>query len=140
MTWQRVRIPLPEDLNAAQRREAGKMIVEGIIDRTQQGMGIMKAGDSFRHKPFAEYSQSYLEYKQAQGKYRGNVDLTLEGEMLDGLQVLSHKKGSVLVGFKNGTIENDKAEWNQSGTKTPNRVFLGMTRSEIRAVVRSVKS
>lgn len=139
MAWQRVRIPLPEDLSAAQRRRAGEIIVQGIVDRTKQGMGIRKAGDSFRHKPFADYSKSYLEYKKAKGKYRGNVDLTFEGKMLAALKLLSHEKGSVLIGFDNGTEENDKAEWNRVGTNSPNRDFLGMTRSEIRAVVKSVK-
>lgn len=140
MAWQRIRIPLPEDMTAAERRRAGEMIVEGIVNRTQQGMGIRKSGDSFRLQPFAEYSEKYLEYKKSVGKYSGNVDLKLSGDMLEGLQMLSHEKGSVLIGFQNGTFANDKAEWNRVGTKTPNRDFLGLTRAEIRAVVRSVKS
>lgn len=139
MAWQKIRIPIPEDLTASQRRELGDLIVSGIKDRTEQGMGVRKAGDSFRLKPFAEYSDAYLEKKKKAGKYSGNVDLTYSGEMLEGLQVLSHKKGSILVGFENGSSENDKAEWNRSGTSTPNRDFLGMTRSEIRAVVKAVR-
>ncbi len=140
MAWQRIRIPLPEDLTAAQRRQAGQIIVDGIVQRTKQGVGIRKAGDSFRLKPFVEYSESYLEAKKKAGKYSGEVDLRFTGEMLDNLKMISQKKGSVLVGFQNNTSANDKAEWNRVGTKTPNRDFLGLTRSEIRAVVKTVRS
>lgn len=146
MAWQRVRIDLPDDLTPAQRKEAGRLIVEGIIERSQQGMGVRKAGDSFRHKPFAEYSEAYLDRKKKAGKYSGNVDLTLDGDMLAALDVISDKKGSVLIGFENGSEENSKAEGNITGSYggAPNprkaRNFLGLTRSEVRAVVKAVKS
>lgn len=140
MAWQRIRIPVPEDLTAQQRREAGQAMVEGIVERTKQGMGIVQSGDRVRFKPFAEYSDDYLEKKRKAGKYSGNVDLKWTGEMLEGLKVISHQKGSILIGYDNGSKANDKAEWNRTGTSTPNRDFLGMTKSEIRAVVRSVKS
>lgn len=139
MAWQRVRIPVPEDLNKNEREEAGRLMIEGIRDRTAQGMGIRQSGDRVRLKAFAEYSPEYLDKKKKAGKYSGAVDLKWTGDMMKALDVISHQKGSILIGFENGSEENDKAEWNREGTSTPNRDFLGMTKAEIRAVVKTVK-
>lgn len=140
MAWQRVRIEIPETIGKNDREALGAEMVEWILARTDNGMGVSRSGDRVRLKEFAEYSDSYLEAKKAAGKYSGAVDLKLEGEMLRGLQVISHKKGSILIGFENGTIENEKAEWNISGTKTPNRDFLGLTKREVQALAKAYKS
>lgn len=139
--WQRIRIKIPENYGATERRAIGEEIVKTIRDRSKDGVGLKRVGPSGvgYEKPFTGYSASYarsLDFKNA-GKSKGNVNLTLSGDMLAAVKLLSHSKGSVLVGFENGTEENDRAEGNQLGSygqPSPNprkaRKFLGVTSSE----------
>lgn len=111
-----------------------------MASKARDGIGVRYEGERARNKNFPKYTEKYEKFKGQK-----NVDLTLSGEMLDGLQVLSHKKGSVLIGFENGTEENDKAEGNITGSygRSPNprkaRNFLGLTASEIKSIVRDYK-
>jgi len=67
--------------------------------------------------------------------------------MLDAIEVLSHKRGQVLIGFENGSEQNDKAEGNQTGSygqPDPNpskaRRFLGLTDREYDAILEEIRS
>lgn len=140
MTWQKVRFDIPENLKPDERISIGQDIVDKIIDNATNGIGVRKSGERFVRKEFAAYSKAYEDKKG-----QSNVDLTLSGEMLSSLQVLSHKKGSVLVGFENGTEANAKAEGNILGSygREPNkrkaRNFLGLVSSEVRAILKEYK-
>lgn len=140
MTWQRVKIEIPDTLKPKQREDLAFSILEFIRERTKSGTGLNAAGT--RNKDFPAYSASYmksLDFKIA-GKSR-NVDLTLTGDMLDAMDLLKHKKGEITIGFTNGSVDNAKAEGNILGSYggTPNprkaRNFLGVTSSELKAIV-----
>ena len=75
-------------------------------------------------------------YTRAYIRQKGStfVDLTLTGDMLDDLDLLTHRKGSVTVGFERGSFENDKAEGNAR-----KRPFLGITQRELNVLIREVK-
>jgi hypothetical protein len=137
MAWQRVRIPIPRGYSSEDKAKIGEEIVEYIRDRTESGTGVRARGDGFTTYSFPAYSKSY-----AQEKGQTNVDLHLSGNMLDALGVLSTDADSILIGFKNGTEENAKAEGNALGSYggSPNprkaRSFLGLTRGELNRILK----
>lgn len=148
MAWQRVRINVPEDLSASEREALGQDIVEFIRRRTESGVGVRRRGLGYENYRFPGYSKAYIEsldFKIA-GKSPSQVDLTLSGDMLAALDVISHRPGSIMVGYQNGTEENSKAEGNQLGAYggRPNnrkaRSFLGLTSSELDTLVSKYKA
>lgn len=136
MAWQRARIPIPPGYTAEEREQIGEAMLEMIRDRSALGIGVKQKGSSFKTYDFPEYSEQYRKFK---GQSR--VDLVLNDEMLQSMQVLSHKPDSILIGFENGTKENAKAEGNQIGSygRAPNpkkaRRFLGITKEELDAIL-----
>lgn len=145
MTWQRVKIEIPDTFGPKQREDLGFAILEFIRDRTKSGIGLNASGT--RNKSFPAYSKSYMEsldFKIA-GK-SSNVDLTLSGDMLDAMDILNHKKGTITIGFENGTVDNAKAEGNilgsYGGAPKPSKArnFLGVTPSELKRIVEAFEN
>ena len=106
-------------------------VIDFIVNRAQSGQGF-KNGRTFS---FPEYRDSY-----AKRKGQSNVDLTVSEEMLDAMDMLTERKGSITIGYEKGTEENEKAEGNQLGTygrKNPipgrARPFLGLPKKELTA-------
>lgn len=132
---------IPEDLGPTERLTLADLIIEHMVDRTQRGLD--KDGD-----PFPKYSKEYiksLDFKNA-GKSAGRVDLQLTGDMLAAIKLISHQNGKMIIGFDNGTFENDKAEGNILGSygKSPNpskaRDFLGIEEIKLRELVDHVRT
>lgn len=125
--WMKTKIKIPKHLKPDEREALALEILEQIVERTKNGKD--KDGDRF-----PSYSKSYknsLNFKI--GGKSSKVDLTLSGDMLADMQLLSHKSGELVIGFENGTESNAKAEGNIRGTygqKTPRsdraRDFLGI--------------
>ena len=141
--WQKIKIDLSGyGLNSDQKDEVADLIIERIVNRTDQGKD--KEG-----KRFPGYSKSYkesLDFKVA-GKSASKVDLQLSGDMLAALEVLDKTSRSVTVGFERGSEENAKADGNIRGTygkPTPDpkkaRDFLGITETELSKIIRFVKA
>ena len=122
MTWQKEIIDIDPDLNPSQRKEVGEKVIQHILERT-----VVNSKDRDGRR-FKSYSDEY-----AKTKGTTHVDLTVSGEMLDKLKVISHRKGRLLIGYENGTDANDKAEWNR-----PDRDFLGIQQSKLKKIMRSV--
>jgi len=142
--WQKIKIDLSGyGLNSDQKDEVADLIIERIVNRTDQGKD--KQG-----KRFPGYSKSYkesLDFKVA-GKGK-TVDLQLSGDMLAALAHLKKHdtNRSIVVGFENGSEENAKADGNIRGTygkPTPDpkkaRDFLGITETELSKIVKFVKA
>ncbi len=133
MAWQKTTIKIKKDYSPAERIAIAEDIIEQIVKRTQK-MNLDKNG-----QPFPKYSKNYkesLDFKIA-GKSGGNVNLTLSGDMLTELDLISHRAGELLIGFENGSEENAKAEGNIKGTygqkhkiRGKKRDFLGITKTE----------
>ncbi len=141
--WQKIKIDLSGyGLNSDQKDEVADLIIERIVNRTDQGKD--KEG-----KRFPGYSKSYkesLDFKVA-GKSSGKVDLQLSGDMLAALEVLDKTSRSVTIGFEQGSEENAKADGNIRGTygkPTPDpkkaRDFLGITETELSKIIKFVKA
>lgn len=140
MSWIKKEIILPPDFDSEDSALVGEEIINFIVKRSKQGKGVDGT-------PFPKYSKSYtesLDFKNA-GK-SSKVNLTLSSEMLDSLQVLSAKKGKVVIGFEKGDSRNNAvAEGNILGSYgQPNanpskaRNFMELSDAELSKVLRSV--
>ena len=115
---------------SAKKREAiGLEIIAYIQERTAQDQ-VDKNG-----KKLASYTKEYAEKK---GVSRGDVDLMDTGDMLMSLTLLTHRSGSITIGYPAGDPINGKVEGNRLGTygqQTPipgkARDFLGLTDEEL---------
>lgn len=140
MAWQRVRINVPESLSPDLRKELGDLMVDKMIENAEEGIGVRKSDSGIRRRRFPGYTRDYIDFKG-----QSNVDLTLSGDMLQDLKVISHKKGSILIGFDNGSQSNAKAEGNILGSygRKPNRSkardFLGLTAADLKELIRQVR-
>lgn len=141
MAHQKVIIDVPKSLGPNEREQFAEMALDVIIERAQSGKGVRpdKKGN-FRQFSFPGYTKEY-----ASKKGQSNVDLELSGDMLEEMQLLSHRSGKVTLGFIAGSEDNDKVEGNQIGSygRVANpkkaRPFLGLTGSELRDLLREFK-
>lgn len=134
MAWQRTRITIPKGLTPKEREALADEVIEFIQERSEGGVGIRKQGKGFANKPFPNYEEKYAKRK---GVSVSDVDLTLSGEMLGSIELISHKNGQLLIGFDKGDKKlNGKAEGNITGIygkskKKKPRNFLGITRRDL---------
>lgn len=136
MAQQKVDIRVPIELDSLGRRVVGEQIVDFIVARTKRGLGI-------DNTPFPGYSDSYKQSDDfaAAGK-SSTVNLTLTGDMLSDLQVLSHSAGIITIGYTAGSEENDRATWHRqprpnvkTGALAPTRDFLGIAQKDLDLIV-----
>ena len=133
-------VDIPDDKNYSQSdlEAIGEAVVDYVRERTQDGK-------SWRNRSFAGYSESYaksLDFKIA-GKSKGDVNLTLSGDMLGALEVLAVKRGRIKIGIDAGKFpqEAGKAEGNILGTYGqskpvgPKRDFLGITKADLNRIL-----
>lgn len=134
--WQKFSVEIPKGYTPAEREVIAEEIIDYIRDRSQKGL-------NKNNREFPGYSEEYeksLNFKIA-GKDKGKVDLTLSGDMLGALTVLSHSNGKLLIGFENGTEENAIADGNIRGTYgqakpgAKRRDFLGITKADLAKIL-----
>lgn len=121
------------------RMALGLEVAEFVRQRSESGL-------DKRNVKFKKYSEAYtksLDFKNA-GKSPGDVNLTLSGDMLAALDVISASKEKIIIGYENGTPENDKAAWNVNGTygksKTiKKRDFMGITKKDLKPLIQKVE-
>ena len=138
---QKVRFDVPDDFTPEMRESLGIQFAEEIRRRSESG--IDKDG-----KKFPKYSKRYtesLDFNNA-GKSRNKVNLTLSGDMLIALDVLTHRSGSVTIGYEKDDDEmNGKVEGNRIGSyggkpnATKARDFLGLPESVQEKLIRKVR-
>jgi hypothetical protein len=122
-------VTIPDNLNTFQREELSQRIIQTIKERTNQGIGV-------NGQKFASYSSSYvnsLPFRIA-GKSASQVNLRLSDEMMDSLEVVDSGSGFITLGFTNASAEQ-KAEWNAASDNGPSREFLGISQSELDALL-----
>jgi hypothetical protein len=136
MAWVRTTIEIPKSLKPREREVFGEAVVEFIRQRTLSGL-------DKNNRKFAKYTKEYAERK---GVSRDDVDLFLDGEMLENLKVLSHSAGKIMIGYDKGDEINGKAEGNILGTYgqpspvTKPRDFLGITKKDLGGILRAAES
>lgn len=128
---QKVVIQIPYGYTAQQREDIGWAFVSYIQERSLNGQGKDQ-------QSFPSYSAAYA---KAKGVSRGDVDLNLSGDMLSQLIVLTHRSGSVTIGYPSGDVINGKVEGNRIGSygrdPDPSRArdFLALSEDEILTVL-----
>ena len=138
--WQRFSVSPPRDFTPAMRMALGREVVEFVRQRSE-------AGKDKNNRNFPGYTKGYkqsLDFKNA-GK-TGKVDLTLTGDMLVDLDVISTRPEKILVGYVNGTESNAIADGNARGTygkSSPipgkKRDFMGIAQKDLESLVDKVR-
>lgn len=122
-------IEAPNDFTIGMRKALGKEVVEFIRRRTE-------SGKDKNDKRFIKYSKAYINSKafKIAGKSPSKVNLTLSGDMLIALDVLSHKEGPISIGFKEGSEENARADGN-----VKKRDFMGIKDKDLNKLIDKVR-
>jgi len=118
-------INIPASFNGRQRESIGRDIIRRIRERTSLGLDV-------NNNLFSAYSPNY--------EKTGRVNLSVSGETLQGLSVLSHGVGFIRIGFNN-SVANDKAAYIQAprGRKAgsqPVRRFVGINQRDLNNILR----
>lgn len=132
-----IELELPPGYTGAVKEAIALEIIDTIVRRTKKGVD--KDGDSF-----PGYSKEYVEsidFKSA-GKSKGDVNLTLSGDLLDELALLSISGRKLKIGYERGSEANAKADGNIRGTygqsspiRGKARDFLGLTDDELEKIL-----
>lgn len=132
--WVREKIKLPKTIKPKDRVKIAEVVIDHIINRSAAGL-------DKNDKKFPKYSKDYAEKK---GVGVSDVDLILEGEMLESIMLLSHKSGEITIGFdKSDEDLNGKAEGNILGSyggepnKKKARDFLGISGDDLEVLIDS---
>ena len=140
MAQQKAVIKIPKAYGPLERRAIADKIIDKIIKRTQ-------SGEDINNKKFnsdSSYSKAYKNSKEFSiGGKTSKIDLTLSGEMLNALEPLRSRSGSITVGIpKDDKRNNDKAEGNQKGTYgnkrpvTKPRKFIGLSQNDLDSILK----
>jgi phage gpG-like protein len=130
-------VKLPNGYSDDIKEAIAAEIISVIRKRTLKNKD--KDGESF-----PSYSKEYVksvDFKAA-GKSKGDINLTLSGDMLASIELLEKKKNKVVIGFEEGTVQNAKADGNIRGTygrpspiKGKARPFLGISDDELEKIL-----
>lgn len=134
---QKERIPINSRYSDIEKLAIGQDIIDAIFVRTTE-KGVYKNGNKFA--PYSKEYKNSTDFKAA-GK-SSKVNLTLSGDMLDDLKVLSIGSDYIEIGYDKGSDENGKVEGNRLGTYgnskpvSAPRDFLGLTDNALKALLR----
>lgn len=140
-TETKIKVKVPTNLTREQKLDVGLAILQFIHDRTTEGKNVYGrkwSGDA------GKYTDQYAKKKGVSTS--GPVDLVLSREMMGKMQYFSSlsKSGEVVIGFKNGTKAERKAEGNIQGSygRDPNpkkaRPFLDILQKDVNRIVGEV--
>ena len=122
--------------NSSLKQAIGGAIIERIRERTRGGEGMSFSGSRSRKvKLKSPYSDEYtdsLDFK-AFGKSRGNVNMTLTGDMLGLMDIKRETANSITIGW-NDVTENAKAYNHSVGDTVPRRPFFGVNKTELQQI------
>lgn len=112
----------------------GQLILDKIKSRTEEGKGYN--GKNLK----SPYSKSYadsMEFK-AFGKSKGNVNMTLSGDMLGLMDIIEDKGNKITIGWDDAE-QNAKAYNHNVGDTVPKRPFFGINNKELYEIIREVR-
>lgn len=126
-------VDLSEDESLKQA--IGQVLVDTMLTRAESGKGI---GGVKLKSPYSKTYANSIEFKAA-GKSKGKVNMTLTGDMLAAVNVVSTDGNKIKIG-----IDDDeqvaKAYNHQVGDTVPARPFFGFTKDELSEVKSKFKS
>jgi len=122
--------------NAPALKEAiGQKIIDRIVTRTEAGKGLSfnsdgKASTLNLKSPYSKEYANSTEFK-AHGKSRGNVNMTLTGDMLGLIDIKRKTSDTITIGWNKGDGQDAKAFNHNTGDTVPKRPFFGVSRTEL---------
>ena len=131
MAQMKQKISIPRSIKPSDRIKIANVLIDYMISRSMDG--IDKNG-----KKFPKYTKAYADKKNVGV---GDVDLTLSGDMLSGIELLNHASGSITIGFQKDDELNGRAEGNIKGSyggepdKKKARDFLGISDADLEVVI-----
>jgi hypothetical protein len=132
------------DLSEARpiKEALAQAIVDYMVERTKDGEGIRFSSDGrgtpiTLKKPYSKNYAESLEFKAA-GKSRSDVNMTLTGDMLSSIDVLSVSGNKIKIGITDGT-QVLKAFNHITGDTVPSRPFFGVSKSELKEIASPFK-
>jgi hypothetical protein len=115
----------------------GQAIIDKIVSRTKSGRGIRfsssGAGQEIVLK--SPYSDKYADSRdfKAFGKTKNDVNLTLTGDMLAGIEIANGSNSNKLK-IKMDEDETGKAYNHQVGDTVPERPFFGVSSNDLKSI------
>lgn len=131
--WTRVKIKLPKTIKPKERVAIADVVLSHIVTRTLNG-------DDKNNKKFKNYTKDYADFK---GVDVADVDLTLDGEMLEELELVSHKAGEITIGYSDpsdelaGKVEGNRSGFYGNSKKKKARDYLGITKEDLDLLIDS---
>jgi len=125
------------------KQALGQAIIDKMVTRTEAGEGMRfgSAGIGQKVKLKSPYSKPYtesLDFKAA-GKRKHKVNMTLTGDMLGSIDVLSIKGNTIEIGIDDD-LESKKGFNHITGDTVPRRPFFGVNGRELKEIKREFKS
>lgn len=130
-SWTRVKIKLPKTIKPKERIALADVLLTHIVTRTLNG-------EDKNNKKFKNYTEKYAD---AKGVDASDVDLTLDGEMLEALELVSHKSGEITIGYSDpsddlaGKVEGNRSGFYGNSKKKKARDFLGITQADLNLIL-----
>lgn len=117
------------------RKAIGQAIIDHILERTENGKAI--GGNVDLKSPYSDEYAKSVGFKAA-GKSKGDVNMTLNGDMLGLMDIIDESPNTITIGWVDEK-ENLKAYNHNVGDTVPKRPFFGLNKSEIRAIAKKFK-
>lgn len=139
--WIQRTVEIPKDYSEDERTAIGLEIIRYIRERTLDGKG---PGNKKWSGAAGKYSESYINSLNFRigRKSKGNVNLKLEGDMLEAMTLISQRKGKIKFGYDEGSDQAGKVEGNVRGTygnaspiSGKARDFLEITEKELSTIL-----
>lgn len=136
------KISCPREFSEEQRNTLGQLIIEQIRENCLNGIDA-------NGKSFVKYSKSYYESLDFEiaDKSKNEVNLTLTGDMLASLELISNGDGYIIIGYPEGSEFAGQVEGNQRGTYGRSspisgkaRPFIGIPGKQLKILIAKVDS
>lgn len=131
--WTQVKIKLPKTIKPRERVAIAEVLLSHIVTRTLNG-------EDKNNNKFKNYTPKYADFK---GVDVEDVDLTLDGEMLEDLELVSHKDGEIVIGYSDpsdelaGKVEGNRSGFYGNSKKKKARDFLGISKEDLDLLIDS---
>lgn len=106
----------------------GQVMLDKMLERVGEGKGI---GGVKLKSPYSKVYTETLEFKAA-GKSRSKVNMSLTGDMLSAINIVSTDGNKIVLGIEDDQVE--KAYNHQVGDTVPKRPFFGFTKEELKDI------
>ncbi len=122
------------------KESIAQAMIDRIVSRTEAGDGVRIAANGQGRpvklkSPYSDKYEKSLKFKAA-GKSKGKVNMTLTGDMLAALDVVSTDGNTITIGLIDDS-QIPKAYNHQVGDTVPERPWFGISKAEVNDILDS---